>query len=104
MEDQLVYVLGVPVYFLGILSLLASGFYAIVWPKKLIESRPYTPAARRFLRWGNALCWLLLSLALFAWGSKNNLLAVFLATCGAACYLLFMIVVNGNTRRPSKRN
>lgn len=103
MADNLVYILGVPVYFIAILSLIPVVYFAIVWPKQQIEAQAFSPAARRFLRWANSLSWLCLSLALFAWGARNIPLALLFVILGGLVYLLFLVLLTTNLRRPPRK-
>jgi len=103
MNNELVYILGIPVYFIAILSLIPVLIFAIVWPKKQIEARPFSPGVRRFLRWANCLSWLCLSLALFAWGASNIPLALILVVMGSLVYMTFVVIITGNIRRPGKQ-
>jgi hypothetical protein len=102
-KPEMTYILGIPVYFLAILSIIPVIYFALVWPKKLIEARSYTPGVRRFLRWANCLSWLCLSLALFAWGAGNVPMALLLVVVGSVIYLMFVVLLTGNVRRPGKR-
>ncbi len=104
MENELVYIFGIPVYFIAILSLIPTIYFTIAWPKKQIESQEFSAAARRFLRWANGLSWLCLSLALFAWGSRNVPLALLLVLLGGIIYLIFLVLLTANLRRPPRKS
>ena len=99
----MVYLLGIPVYFIGLLILLVAGFYAIVWPKQFIDARPRPVGQRTFLRWGNALCWLFLALAFFAWGASNIPLAIVMGISGGIIYLVYIVILLGGQQRPRKK-
>lgn len=98
MNNELVYFFGIPVYFLAILAFLVAGFYAIFWPKKLVGMRTFSSLQLFFLRWGHALSWVCLALALVAWGASQIPLAILLAIAGGLVYLVFMVSLIGQGR------
>jgi hypothetical protein len=102
MNDDIVYLLGIPVYFWSILVLVPTIAYAFIWPKKLVQLNPHSRRTYLFLRWGHSFSWLMLALALFAWASHSTLIAILLAIAGAAIYLVYMILLTGSSKPRSK--
>jgi len=102
MNEDIVYLLGIPVYFWSLLVLVPTILYAFIWPKKLVQTNQHSHQTYLFLRWGHSLSWLLLALALFAWASHSTLVAVLLAIAGAAIYLVYMILLTGGSKPRSK--
>jgi ABC-type multidrug transport system permease subunit len=104
MNNNLVYIYGIPVYFIAILSLIPAIYFAIVWPKQQIEAQKFSLPVQRFLRWANCLSWLCLSLALFAWGARSIPAALLLVILGGLIYMAFLVLFAGSIRRPPKKS
>ena len=84
--------LGVPATIWGILCLVLTGVWLIVWPA---DRAPAAEGLRYFiLRWFHAVVWLLLALAAFVYG-LNRLggaqTARYLALASLGVYLIFML-------------
>jgi hypothetical protein len=99
MDNGLAYFLGIPVVIWSLPVLVIAAIYAVFWPKKLVETRTFSPWTLRILRWGNSVSWLCLALALIAWGLREIPLAILMVILGGVAYLLFIVVVSGRGRR-----
>jgi hypothetical protein len=103
MKPGLVYTFGVPVYFFSLLLLIIAIFYAIVWPKQIVNAKPRQPLERFILRWGHSISWLFLAVALIAWGLRNIPIAALLAILGGLSYLIYVVLLVGGVRRRDKK-
>ena len=95
--------LGLPIPLWGYICLLLAIFYAFKWPKLALTTRPRSKFEKFIIRWGHALCWLLLSLGAFFWAAEFIPLAMALAISGSVLYLFFMVVVSAGLPRPVKK-
>ena len=102
MNQEIVYLFGIPLVIWSLPFLFLAALYAFVWPKKLVEERPLSPWELKILRWGNSVSWLCLALALIAWGLGEIPLAILLVILGGLAYLLFVVVVSGRKQRRLK--